>query len=342
MAITPYMTKSGKRYRVEVYREGERIAAKAGFTNQQDAKKWEARALVRAEKQGAIGTDFLRLATAYLDDMKERRQHNTVQYKIAALRRFLSFMGGRFSLELLRSSQISAYLVARKNATGPKAANRDLVELRAVMNWAIRKRLYHDNPFLPFEKFPEKKFVRRVPTAEEIDAVLAVATQEQKDFLDILRYTGARLSEVCSLCWRDVDFQRNTITFWTRKRRGGDLEPGTLAMPQVLRNVLAARKADPAAHQVFVFVGRDGRQFTKNSVRLWLPTLCKEANVDPPFTAHSVRHYFATLLKDSGVITPFQIQAALRHKNLSTTEKYLHELSVDRGVAALLDGKHDA
>ena len=134
MAITPYMTKSGKRYRVEVYREGERFAAKAGFTTQQDAKKWEARTLVRAEKQAPTGTDFLRLATAYLDDMKERRQHNTVQYKIAALRRFLSFMGGRFSLELLRSSQISAYLVARKNAIGPSAANRDLVELRAIMN----------------------------------------------------------------------------------------------------------------------------------------------------------------------------------------------------------------
>ena len=45
MAITPYMTKSGKRYRTEVYKDGVRIAAKAGFTNQQDAKKWEARAL---------------------------------------------------------------------------------------------------------------------------------------------------------------------------------------------------------------------------------------------------------------------------------------------------------
>ena len=52
-------------------------------------------------------------------------------------------MGGRFSLELLRTSQIGAYLVARKDAAGPKAANRDLVELRAIMNWAIRKCLYH-------------------------------------------------------------------------------------------------------------------------------------------------------------------------------------------------------
>lgn len=342
MAITPYMTKSGKRYRVEVYKEGVRVAAKAGFTSQQDAKKWEARVLTRAERQEPTGTDFLQLATAYLDDMTERRQHNTVQYKIAALRRFLLFMGGSFALEQLRATQISAYLVARKTAKGPKAANRDLVEMRALMNWGIRKRHYHENPFLPFEKFPEKKFVRRVPTAAEIDAVLKVATQEQKDFLDILRYTGARLSEVCSLCWNDVDFQRNTITLWTRKRKGGNLEPGILAMPQILRDVLAARKVHPSAHPEFVFVGRAGRQFTKNSVRLWLPELCKSANIHPPFTAHALRHYFATLLKDSGVITSFQIQAALRHKNLSTTEKYLHELSIDRGVASLLDGGHDA
>lgn len=342
MAITSYMTKSGKRYRVEVYKEGARVAAKAGFASQQDAKKWEARVLTRAERQEPTGTDFLQLATAYLDDMTERRQHNTVQYKIAALRRFLLFMGGSFALEQLRATQISAYLVARKTAKGPKAANRDLVEMRALMNWGIRKRHYHENPFLPFEKFPEKKFVRRVPTAAEIDAVLKVATQEQKDFLDILRYTGARLSEVCSLCWNDVDFQRNTITLWTRKRKGGNLEPGILAMPQILRDVLAARKVHPSAHPEFVFVGRAGRQFTKNSVRLWLPDLCKSANIHPPFTAHALRHYFATLLKDSGVITSFQIQVALRHKNLSTTEKYLHELSIDRGVASLLDGGHDA
>ena len=342
MAITPYMTKSGKRYRVEVYKGGVRVTAKAGFQNQQAAKKWEAKALTRAEEHQPTGTDFFLLATAYLDDMKERRQHNTVQYKIAALRRFLSFTGGSFPLERLRASQVSDYLVARKDAMGPEAANRDLVELRALMNWAIRKRLYHENPFFPFEKFPEKKFVRRVPTAAEIEEVLTVATHEQKNFLDILRYTGARLSEVCSLCWKDVDFQRNTITLWTRKRRGGNLEPGILAMPQVLRDVLIARKALPFAHPEFIFTGRDGRQFTKNSVRLWLPALCKEANVHPPFTAHAVRHYFATLLKDSGVITPFQIQAALRHKNLSTTEKYLHELSIDRGVATLLDGEHDA
>ena len=271
--------------------------------------------------------------------MKEHRQHNTVQYKIAALRRFLLFMGGSFALERLQEKQVSNYLVARKRAKGPKAANRDLVEMRAIMNWAIRKRRYSDNPFLPFEKFPEKKFVRRVPTNAEIEAVLAVATQEQRDFLDILRYTGARLSEACGLCWGDVDFQRNTIILWTRKRRGGNLEPGILAMPQVLRTVLSARKANPSAHQEYVFVGRDGRQFTKNSVRLWLPALCKEANVQPPFTAHAVRHYFATRLKDSGVITPFQIQGALRHKNLSTTETYLHDLSIDRGVAALLDGE---
>ena len=342
MAITPYMTKSGKRFKVEVYQHGQRIGSKSGFTSLQAAKKWEAKALTQAEKEIPTGTDFLRLATTYLDDMKERRQHNTVQYKIAALRRFLSFMGGSFPLERLRASQIGNYLVARKTAMGPKAANRDLVELRALMNWAIRKRLYHENPFVPFEKFPEKKFVRRVPTAAEIDAVLAVATQEQKDFLDILRYTGARLSEVCSLCWKDVDFQRNTITLWTRKRRGGNLEPEILAMPQLLRDVLAARKAHPSAHQEYIFVGREGRQFTKNSVRLWLPALCKEASVSPAFTAHAVRHYFATLLKDSGVITPFQIQAALRHKNLSTTEKYLHDLSIDRGVAALLDGSHNS
>ena len=51
---------------VEVYKEGARVAAKAGFASQQDAKKWEARVLTRAERQEPTGTDFLQLATDIL------------------------------------------------------------------------------------------------------------------------------------------------------------------------------------------------------------------------------------------------------------------------------------
>ena len=340
MAIMEYRTGKGRRYRAQVYRDGVRVAGKAGFLTKKEALAW----LVEAERQPlqpVTGTDFLTLATAYLEDMEARKQHNTFQSKRTALKRLLAFMGGSFSLQQLTQIKIGAFLRAQWEARGAKAVNRDIVEFKVLFNWAIKKGYCTENPFRIQEKFPEVSYVRRVPTLAEIVAVKAVASREQLDFIEIILHTGARLSEVCALNWQDVDFHNNTITLWTRKRQAGNLEPGALPMSRYLRGVLEARKQRPDAHPVFVFYGREGKQFTKNSVRLWLPSLCEAAQVSPHFTAHALRHWFATMLKDSRRANPFQIQNALRHKNLSTTEKYLHELTIDRSIADILDGKSD-
>ena len=70
------------------------------------------------------------------------------------------------------------------------------------------------------------------------------------------------------------------------------------------------------------------------------PSLCERAG-GKRFTIHCMRHFVAARLKNSKQATAFQIQNFLGHQNLSTTEKYLHELDVDRGVAALLEDTED-
>lgn len=336
MAITQYQTKKGLKFRAEHYINAIRTASKAGFNSQEEAQAW----LNQQDKMlkqilQATSTGFLGIANAYLDDMQTRRQHNTWQYKRAALRRFMHFMGADFALEGLTPQQIDAFFFARRDSSGPKAANRDLVELKAVMNWAIRKNLYQSNPFRPIEPFAEEAFQRRIPTLQEIESARAQGTQDQQDFIDILRFTGARLSEVCALRWEDVDLSQRTITLWTRKRQGGNNEPRVLGIPDTLVSVLAARAEKKSSP--WLFVGRNGLVFTKNSVRLWLPDLCAKAGIKPPFTAHGIRHYVATCLKESQQATPFQIQNFLGHKNITTTEKYLHELYVDRNAANILE-----
>ena len=52
----------------------------------------------------------------------------------------------------------------------------------------------------------------------------------------------------------------------------------------------------------------------------------------PLFAAHSLRHYVATHFND-----PRRAQLVLGHMNIRTTEIYLHELGVDRGVADIFE-----
>jgi len=343
MGVSTYKTKKGRRYKAILYRDGQVVASCRGFTTKTDARKWLADTEKQNENQAPApiptGTAFSSVAASYLDDMEARRQPNTYSYKKATINRFLIHMGGDFELADLTISDIDAYMLKRREDDGPKAANRDAIELKACLNWAIRKNLWQSNPFREVEPFPEQKFQRYVPSAEDVMAVRAVAVGQERDLVDVLYYTGARLSEACTLTWGDVDFDRMTITLWTRKRRGGGREPRTMGMVKPLAALLRSRAENRTAESNHVFTDpATGNALTKNT--RWCITLfgnlCASAKVTR-FTAHCIRHFVATRLKDSRQATPFQIQNFLGHQNLSTTERYLHELDVDRGVSAILD-----
>lgn len=345
MGVSTYRTKDGRRYKAILYLDGVAVASCRGFETKTDARKWMSDEEARLKKPSAptpTGTAFSSVAGPYLSDMEARRQPNTYKYKVSTLNRFLVHMGGDFLLDDLTISDIDTYCLQRRNAEGPKAANRDVVELKACLNWAIRKNLWQSNLFRQVEPYPETKFQRYVPTADDVTAVRAVAVGQERDLVDVLFYTGARLSEACRLAWTDIDFDRMTITLWTRKRRGGGLEPRAMGMVKPLAALLQSRFANQKSNHVFLDPAT-GRQLTKNTrwcIKLF-DKLCALAKVQR-FTAHCIRHFVATRLKDSRQATPFQIQAFLGHQNLATTERYLHELDIDRGVANILDDSETA
>lgn len=340
MAIERYKTKAGLRFKATLYMRGVRVTSKRGFLTKKDAQHW----LLDEERKNSrpmmihSGTGFSLIANQYLDDMKARRQRGTYITKRFIINQFMQFMGGDFDLEDLTTQDIDTFQRSIYEAKGGKSANRYIKELAALMNWGLRRNLFSKNPFSHVEKYPEEKFVRRIPTIEEIAAVRKVANQEERDWLDTLYYTGARLSEVAKLEWNDVDFMNNTITLWTRKRRSSNKEPRVLAIQSALLEILKRRRACAPDDQLLVFPTRNGT-FQKKSawfLRTFFQRLCERAGV-PRFTAHSIRHHVATRLKDSHQATPYQIQNFLGHMNQSTTERYLHELSVDRDVVEILE-----
>lgn len=343
MAIQEYQTKAGRRYRASLYLEGKRIATKRGFKTKKEAKQWQA-AEERKYKTGVklqkAGTAFGSVAEPYLTDMQLRRQPNTYSYKVSSINRFLEYMGGDFFLEELTVQDIDGFMIAQSaNHRSGNSINRDIQELSICLNWAIRKDMYHKNPFRRVEPFPDAKvFVRHIPSAEDIAATRMAAEPEDRDWIDALYFTGARLGEIGHLRWEDINFEKNQITLWTRKRRGGRREPRHQAMPDSLRQMLWRRWQAPERHADLVFPSKDGEVLTHSGwyLRTLFTRVCKKAGVQR-FTAHGIRHHVATRLKDSKKLTPYQIQQFLGHQNHRTTEIYLHELDVDPAAAAILE-----
>lgn len=62
------------------------------------------------------------------------------------------------------------------------------------------------------------------------------------------------------------------------------------------------------------------------SIRYMLKRLCKAAEVKE-FGFHALRHFFAARLLASGEVNVAEIQAALGHQRLTTTDTYLRSMS---------------
>lgn len=330
MAINKYQTKSGTRYQVQVFHEGKRVASKAGFQTKRAARKWEAE--YEAESL-PTDTGLLSIVNKYLDEVEAKRARNTYGYKCTCLKRLVGNMG-----------EVGALVRGLYAERGPKAANRNLREFKTFFAWAIRYG-YHPgpNPCAHIEPYPEEQYVRYVPPKEDVAAVRLAAKGKARAIVDMLYFTGARLSEVLSLKWEDVDLKQGTVRLWTRKRRGGSRGSRVLALPNSGKMLLNLYQNHPAQQSTtYIFTNPlTGAPYSRNSgfIKALIPSLCKRAGVKP-FTAHCLRHHHATLLMDAGIDRRV-IQGRLGHQRFSTTETYLHEMEVDRTVSNLFEEMED-
>ena len=94
-------------------------------------------------------------------------------------------------------------------------------------------------------------------------------------------------------------------------------------------------KEVPAGLEEFVF--RDPETGGPYLYRLqWLRCLRDRAGV-PRFGLHGLRHLCATILAGRGVPL-VDIQRHLRHEHLTTTQRYIHQLTKNRAVLDALSG----
>ena len=137
------------------------------------------------------------------------------------------------------------------------------------------------------------------------------------------------MSEVFRIQQSDIDWQNQRLRLWTRKRQGGGYEFDWIPVIDELETILKEQiKEYPFQKYLFEPEGKCFDRWTREMI----PELCSVAKVHQ-FGFHGIRHLSASLLDAAGVSTKV-IQSILRHKNLSTTDRYLHSL---RGVKADLN-----
>jgi hypothetical protein len=114
---------------------------KEGFQTRQKAREWEMQKrneLKNPPSPETIRLTFSQVSTMYLEDCEARFQKNTVRQKAFVCRNFLSFLNDDPGADLINKQVVLDYLNSRRAKKGNCAANRDLKELKALLNWCCR------------------------------------------------------------------------------------------------------------------------------------------------------------------------------------------------------------
>jgi integrase len=156
-------------------------------------------------------------------------------------------------------------------------------------------------------------------------------------------HTGVRRSELLGLQWRDIDFDKQTVSInrgilsigyercesrgkTPRSRREIDLGPTTIEVLrgwQTWRHATAHATGTPVAK--WVFAGPDGEPIHPHAFSQAFERLVRRAGV-PIIRLHDVRHTHATLLLKEHV-TPKVVTERLGHARVAfTLETYQHVL----------------
>lgn len=334
MAISKYQTKSGTKWIVDIYRDGVRVERKAGFKTRREALAWEEKQQTLTQKPADLG--LRDVCTKHLLYCENRLKPNTLSYKKTAYRRFIDFIGHDTPFSSIDKRSIDGFVDTVSKMISKKTANKHKTELSSLWTWAQKEGIVQGNPPQQIDAYAVKKSVKYVPPGSDIKRLLDAAKPGfEHDFLICLLHTAGRISEIRNLTWEDVNLSGRTVTLWTSKRRGGNMEPRTIAMSDTLFTVLSRRRREAQKSEQYVFtnpITNTAYTRTCRRVKFFMRDLCRKAGVEH-FGAHSIRHFLATGFHD-----PYRAQKVLGHQNLKTTEIYLHDLGVDREAAGIFEG----
>lgn len=165
------------------------------------------------------------------------------------------------------------------------------------------------------DKTPKRLF--DLPTADDLNALYKHTTPLHKLIFKTLEGTGLRVSELCNLELKDIDFPNNRIFV----RQGKGNKDRYTYFGNRLKEQLLIYLHNKKHRYLFESI-----RCSKYSTRT-LQHFCKiykiKAKINKKFTVHTFRHIWNTNLAENGISTEHRAYLA-GHSDLSSQEIYTH------------------
>ncbi len=232
---------------------------------------------------------------------------NTVKMYLMYIKEYLEWVKGEPS-----EDSAKAFIIHKmENGCSKRTANL----IRAALVFLFENVL-HKSITIQTIRIP--KDLPEVLTREEVKKMFdAVSNEKHKLVLGLLYSSGLRVSELCGLKVKDIDFNEGVL--WVRGGKGG--KDRMVIISKKILEILKRFVKDKNPED-YVFSSK-GKPITPRAVQKIVSNAARKAGISKKVTPHTLRHSFATHLLEQGEDIR-KIQELLGHSNLSTTQIYTH------------------
>ncbi|HJP82551.1 MAG TPA: tyrosine recombinase XerC, partial [Fimbriimonadaceae bacterium] len=229
----------------------------------------------------------------------------------------------------LEPGALRGYL--RTYAPNPATRARKLSTLRTFCKYLKRLGKLERDPTetleAPIRRRRLPKALNEAQTTELLDQDgLGEWVARDRSILELLYSAGLRVSELCSLNMRDINWRERSVQVVGKGNKQRVAFFGETCEAS-LRTYMQSSRVEPRSGDP-VFTSSRGGRIDPDSVRKMIKKWAKRAGLPDDVSPHTLRHSFATHLLDHGADLK-SVQQLLGHESLATTQIYTH-VSVER------------
>lgn len=224
-----------------------------------------------------------------------------------------------FTVSAVRSWHNKITTISKQRGEGkitPATANRTLALLSTVFNQMFPKM---DNPCKGVKKFNEEsrdRFLQPDELKRFFEALTSPDTPELlRDYILISLYTGGRRSNVLSMRWKEISFERAVWTVPARKSKNAT----AMDIPLIDEALKILQLRKKGARSIFVFPGPGKNGHYSEPKRAW-NTLIKKAKLED-IRLHDLRRTMGSWQTMTGASSTV-VGKTLGHKSPEATAVY--------------------
>lgn len=289
-------------------------------------------------------SDFM---ATWLENHKRNIRESTYQNYKKILEKYIKPYFAKLGVTLSDVSPLiidNYYTYLIRNNLSANTVRRHHANIRKALQYAYQHNMIPANPADKVDLPKVKAYEAKTFTTEEINKILECVKGTPIEACVILGiYYGLRRSEICGLCWRDIDFEkdiihiRNTRTRITtevfeentKSNTSNRILPLIPKVKEYLKKLYAEQQeykdlfGNGYTDNDFVCRWQDGKPIACDYISSNFRSMLKKNNL-PLIKFHSLRHSFATYLANSNEVSISTVQVMLGHSTLDMTRRYIH------------------